>query len=224
MSHVWPPPALDGWPERAKMAPHHNPICVTSVWVRWIPKVSITVVLTTKRVTEKAKKLRKVAILWQFLSHRGSLMAPRHLQLEYPLAPMIWSAFGHFWMSGSTHCWQLLSSFTEAIRVASPFGSIPRLYGHMGYWFADPFNFCWIINFLTNIGWFWWWRLNTTFAIIGSIDSEKYLFAKNAKFWISLIYLCAKYWQVKLKFVGEHAVLPSWHFGNVCKFHVRFVF
>ena len=84
------------------MAPYHHPTCVTSVWVRWMPKVSITVVLTTKRVTEKAKKLGKIAILWQFLSHRGSLMAPRHLQLEYPLAPMIWSALEHFRVSGST--------------------------------------------------------------------------------------------------------------------------
>ena len=38
------------------MAPYHHPTCVTSVWVHWMPKVSITVVLTTKRVTEKAKK------------------------------------------------------------------------------------------------------------------------------------------------------------------------
>ena len=60
-----------------------------------------------------------MAILWQFLSHRGSLMAPRHLQLEYPLAAMIWSALEHFRVSGSTPTGQLLCSFTEAIRVAS---------------------------------------------------------------------------------------------------------
>ena len=135
MSHVWPPPALDGWPERAKMAPHHNPICVTSVWVRWIPKVSITVVLTTKRVTEKAKKWGKMAILWQFLSHRGSLMAPRHLQLEYPLAPMIWSALEHFRVSGSTPTWQLLCSFTEAIRVASPFIHVAYCTWDLHFWY-----------------------------------------------------------------------------------------
>ena len=109
---------------RVKMTPYHHPTCVTSVWVRSLPKVSITVVLTTKRVTKKAKEWRrKMAILWQFLSHMGSLMAPRLLQLEYPLAPMIWSAFEHFRMSGSTHTGQLLCSFTEAIRVASPFGT-----------------------------------------------------------------------------------------------------
>ena len=52
----WTPPAPDRYLERAKMAPRHHPTCVTSVWVRSVPKVNITVVLTAKRVTKKAKK------------------------------------------------------------------------------------------------------------------------------------------------------------------------
>ena len=50
-------------------------------------------------------------------------MAPRLYQHEYPLAPMIWSELEHFRVSGSTPTGQLLCSFTEAIRVASPFES-----------------------------------------------------------------------------------------------------
>ena len=53
---LWTPLTPDrcmGW---AKMTPYHHPTCVTSVWVRSVPKVSITVVLTTKRVTKKPKK------------------------------------------------------------------------------------------------------------------------------------------------------------------------
>ena len=38
---------------------------------------------------------------------------------------MIWSELYHFRMSGSTPTTQLLCSFTEAIRVASPFGQMP---------------------------------------------------------------------------------------------------
>ena len=49
---------------RAKMAPQPHPTCLTSIGVRPIPKVSTTVVATAKRVTEKAKKLVKMAILW----------------------------------------------------------------------------------------------------------------------------------------------------------------
>ena len=67
-----------------------------------------------------------MAILWQFLSHRGSLMAPRLLQLEYPLAPMIWSAFEHFLIPGSIICRQLFHSFTDVMKGASPFGHCLR--------------------------------------------------------------------------------------------------
>ena len=117
----WTTSAPDRYPERSKMAPYHHPTCVTSVWVRLMPKVSKTVVVTTKRVTKVAKNWRKIAIIWQFLSHMGYLMAPKLIWHEYLVAPMIWCDFEHFRVSGSIPTWQLLCSFTEAIRVASPF-------------------------------------------------------------------------------------------------------
>ena len=57
------------------MAPYHNPTCVMSVLVRLVPKVSITVVVTAKRMTKKAKKIGKMAILWLSVRYNGSLMA-----------------------------------------------------------------------------------------------------------------------------------------------------
>ena len=120
MSHVWPPPALDGCLERAKMASHHDPICVTSVWVRLIPKVSITVVVTAKRMTKEAKKWGKMAILWLSERHNNSLMALKLFSHQYLLAPMIWCDFYHFWIPGSIICWQLFRSFTDVMKGASP--------------------------------------------------------------------------------------------------------
>ena len=47
-------------------------------------------------------------------------MASKLFQLNYPLAPAIWSALEHFRMSGSAPTGQLLGSFTGGIRAASP--------------------------------------------------------------------------------------------------------
>ena len=41
---------------------------------------------------------------------------------EYLLPPMIWSEFYHFRISGSIVCIQILHSFTDVMKVASPFG------------------------------------------------------------------------------------------------------
>ena len=62
-----------------------------------------------------------MAILWLFDSHKGCLMAPRLLQHEYLLAPMVWCGFYHFRISGSIICRQLLHSFTDVMKGASPF-------------------------------------------------------------------------------------------------------
>ena len=86
-----------------------------------MPKVSTTVVATAKSVAEKAKKWVKMAILWLYYSHKGCLMAPRLLQHEYLLAPMIWCDFYHFRIFGSIICRQLLHSFTDVMKGASPF-------------------------------------------------------------------------------------------------------
>ena len=47
-------------------------------------------------------------------------MASKLFQLNYPLAAAIWSALEHFRMSGNAPTGQLLGSFTEGIRAASP--------------------------------------------------------------------------------------------------------
>ena len=73
------------------------------------------------RVTKKTKKLRKMAKIWLFLSHRRWFMAPKLFSHQYLLAPMIWSNFYHFWISGSIVCRQILNSFTDAKKGASPF-------------------------------------------------------------------------------------------------------
>ena len=93
MSHFWPPQVMDIWPGWSKMVPYHHPICLTSLWVQPIPKVSITVVATAIRVTKKAEKSRKMAKIRLFLSHRGWYMAPKLFSHQYLLVPMIWCDF-----------------------------------------------------------------------------------------------------------------------------------
>ena len=75
------------------------------------------------RVTKKTKKLRKMAKIWLFLSHRRWFMAPKLFSHQYLLAPMIWCDFYHFRISGSIVCRQILHSFTDVMKGASPFGS-----------------------------------------------------------------------------------------------------
>ena len=52
----WTTPAPYRYLERAKMASHHLPTCVASAWVQPMPKVTINVVLTAKRVAKMALK------------------------------------------------------------------------------------------------------------------------------------------------------------------------
>ena len=59
MSHIWHPPAMAIWLESAKMVPYYHPICLTSLWVQPMPKVSIIAVATAMWVTEKAQKEEK---------------------------------------------------------------------------------------------------------------------------------------------------------------------
>ena len=62
-----------------------------------------------------------MAILWPFLAIRATLMAPTLMPHEYLLPTMIWAEFYHFRISGSIVCSQLLHSFTDVMKVASPF-------------------------------------------------------------------------------------------------------
>ena len=49
-------------------------------------------------------------------------MAPKLFSHQYLLAPMIWSDFQHFRISGSIVCAQLFHTFTDVMKGASPFG------------------------------------------------------------------------------------------------------
>ena len=64
-----------------------------------------------------------MATLWPFLAIRATLMAPTLMPHEYLLPPMIWAEFYHFRISGSIVCRQLLHSFTDVMKGASPFGT-----------------------------------------------------------------------------------------------------
>ena len=95
------------------MAPHHFLTCVTSLLVRPMPKVSITVVATTKIVTKEAKNGHIMAIF----SHKEKSYGP-DTYLTW-MSPMIWSNFYHFWISRNIVWTQLHHSFTDVMKVAS---------------------------------------------------------------------------------------------------------
>ena len=103
-----------------KMSPNHLLTCVTSLLVRLMPKVSITVVATAKIVTKKAKTWPYYGRL--FLAIRATLMAPTLMSHEYLLPPMIWAEFYHFRISGSIVCRQLRHTFMDVMKGISPFG------------------------------------------------------------------------------------------------------
>ena len=109
------------WLESAKMVPYHHPIYLTSLWVQPMPKVSKNVVATAIKVAKKAQKWWKMAKKLLFLSHRRSFMAPKLFSHQYLLAPMIWCDFWHFRITGSIICRQILHSFTDVMKGASPF-------------------------------------------------------------------------------------------------------
>ena len=68
-----------------------------------------------------------MAILWPFLAIRATLMAPTLMPHEYLLPPMIWAEFYHFRISGSIVCRQLLHSFTDVMKGASPFVTLGQV-------------------------------------------------------------------------------------------------
>ena len=71
ISHFWPHPAEAIWLKSAKMVPYHHPICLRSLLVQPVPKVSRIVVATAMRVTKKAQKWRKMATKWPISIHRN---------------------------------------------------------------------------------------------------------------------------------------------------------
>ena len=98
-------------------------LCTRKVLVRSVQVLCINEVIATKKVTEKVKKLGKIAILRLFLSHRGCHMAPRLQKHEYLLVTKFWTEFEHFRMSGSIICSQLFLSLTRCFKGTSFFGN-----------------------------------------------------------------------------------------------------
>ena len=88
-------------------------------WLRPIIKVSITVVVTARRVTKQAKN-QGIAILWLSLCHIGSLMAQKLFSPECLLAVIIWCNFYHFWIPISTICRENFHSFMDVMKGAAP--------------------------------------------------------------------------------------------------------
>ena len=52
----WTHPTPDECLTMVQMVQHHHSVCVTGLWVRSVLVSRINVVLTTKKVTRKAKK------------------------------------------------------------------------------------------------------------------------------------------------------------------------
>ena len=63
-------------------------------------------------------------------------MAPKLLKHEYLLAPMIWSDFEQFRMSGSIIYWELFLSLTTCFKGTSSF----HVFIHKPWRFCQPFN------------------------------------------------------------------------------------
>ena len=102
ISHFWPHPAEAIWLKSAKMVPYHHPICLRSLLVQPVPKVSRIVVATAMRVTKKAQKWRKWPQNGQFLSigiflwHRNY----SHINIYWhPWFGPIFSTFGYLEVS-----------------------------------------------------------------------------------------------------------------------------
>ena len=81
----------------AKMAPYHHPTCVTSVWACSLPKVSITVVLTTKRVTKiwfwkiSIKNFNKKPNFFRISNLKGPIrMSHQWMRNVLPLPATFW--------------------------------------------------------------------------------------------------------------------------------------
>ena len=80
--HFWPqkglfgPPCAHDWRmAMAKTASNQLGICLRIMHVRPVPKVSIFMAVTTKKVTKKAQKWAKMARFWPKTRYNGRVMA-----------------------------------------------------------------------------------------------------------------------------------------------------
>ena len=75
ITHFWGPRVHDWSMAKAKTASNQLGICPWKMHVRPIPKVSIFMAVTTKKVMEKAQKWAKMARFWPKTRHNGRVMA-----------------------------------------------------------------------------------------------------------------------------------------------------
>ena len=90
--------------------------------VQPVPKVSIFMALTTKMVTEKAKKWPKMAIFWPKSRYNGRVMAGEVSFYQCLWVTKFWVKFGcSRTPRTASACAQLFHSFTVYVKGASPF-------------------------------------------------------------------------------------------------------
>ena len=111
LGHFWPqkghfgPLCAHDWRmAMAKTASNQLGICLRIMHVRPVPKVSIFMAVTTKKVTEKAQKWAKMARFWPKTRYNGRVMAREVLH-----CPARWSLSLLFVFSVMTICVSLFN-------------------------------------------------------------------------------------------------------------------
>ena len=99
--HFWPekglfgPPCAHEWGRgMSKTAANQLRICLRIMYVPRIPKVSIFMAVTTKIVTEKAKKWPKMARFWPKSRYNGRVMAREVLFYQCLRVTKLYAKFG----------------------------------------------------------------------------------------------------------------------------------
>ena len=79
-----------------QMVQHHHTACVTGLWVRSVLVSRINVVLTTKKVTRKAKRWWKISIIWLFWAIGGDLWRQNYFHINFYWHPWLGTIFSTF--------------------------------------------------------------------------------------------------------------------------------
>ena len=80
---------------KAKTASNQLGICPWKMHARPIPKVSIFMAVTAKKVTEKAQKQAKMARFWPKTRHNGRVMAQKIFFHQCQWVTKFCAKFGH---------------------------------------------------------------------------------------------------------------------------------
>ena len=95
ITHFWGPRVHNWSIAMAKTASNQLGICLRIMHVRPVPKVSIFMAVTTKKVTEKAQKWAKMARFWPKTRHNGRVMARKIFFHQCLWVTKFCAKFGH---------------------------------------------------------------------------------------------------------------------------------